>query len=766
MGSVLTDMWRRLRSIWPSWWWRGARRAMVGEAIPQERRKVADQPAGGSSESVEPEAVARNEATAEQKEEVGGRWAGEGSLGEVDSTEPARVSGEQGDETPGGVGVQSQEQDGGAAGPVEEVGEQGNDGECGGEEEVAGAEEEVGRRRRRRRRKPVARGGARRESQQDTAEDRAAGQTSGRSRVARARIVCRKSSGRWGIAVTPAAGVVVRGESDGQSAGACGDFTPADFRNVALIEDGAGGGVERVPLYVDEPMVFRLGADWQGEGRKVSGVGVGHFIVIAPSGWTRLGEVPVDPEACVDMGYRAHYFFGSRGGGRRVEGFEEATVSSSVIVLNGDRVFDDSDQGELFVGKPPVLEAPGMAVARVGEEGKEGWGETFGIEDGTLLADVLAGREGWFFVRVYREGAGVEADSAHFRYMADLREIRMDGEAYTPDTVLLPRSYGHVTTDVEIVVDRRTVAVAGVTAGGSLELDSDAGHVVCPADPEARGLHIKVAGERGIVDVMVDVPRVWWRLSVPGETAGEWLDQAPRMSREEFRTLGLSGAEIWIDVPDRVRRVGVGFRDDGATNYRATKNGRRRGCLVPVGHFVDHAEIDRRLFADAALSARFADGAVDLVEIAADAMPRIVEFSIGCGRVSPGETVAVQWRAEDCEGVIVSLAPGVGQVGSAGSREIQVEYPTTVTLTLSADGMVDVVEERVIEVVESDAANGKGPIAQAKALGGWRPAKGFSLREVSAVNGAADLPIRVDRRRRSEHAVNVALLERCLNEQR
>ena len=299
------------------------------------------------------------------------------------------------------------------------------------------------------------------------------------------------------MAVIPAAGVVVRGAADRHATGTGREFAPPEFTDVAVIEDEGGGRPERVPLYVDEPMVFRLGADWQGEGRKVGGVGSGHFIVIAPTGWTRLGDAPVDPEPCVDGGYRAHYFFGSRGDARRVAGFEERSVSSTVIALDGDRVFDDSDQGEMFVGKPPVLEAPGMAVARVGEEGKDGWGETFGLNQRSL-ADVLAGREGWFFVRVYREGAGVEADSVHFRYMARLREIRLDGEAYAPDTVLLPRLRGHATVDVEIVWDGGGGAVVAVTTDGSQELACDGGHLASPADREAGQLRIKVAGNEAL----------------------------------------------------------------------------------------------------------------------------------------------------------------------------------------------------------------------------------------------------------------------------
>ncbi len=761
MGSVLTEMWIRLRSMWSSFRWTRPQMEVKGEAMPL---KVGDEAGTAISLGVQDDAAAGAETTVEEVD-AGGCQSGEEPAGDVRPAEPEGVSGERGAETPDSGGAAPPD-GGGVPGPVEVVDEERKeDGRA--EREAAPAPEDRGETRRSRpRRKPVERGGARRGPRKETREDGAAGRTLRRSPVARARIVCRKNAGRWGIAVTPAAGVVVRGESDKQSGVAGGEFTPAEFRSVALIEDEGGGRPERVPLFADEPMVFRLGADWQGEGRRVGGVGIGHFIVIAPAGWKRLGDVPVEPEACVDSGYRAHYFFGSRGDGRPVEGFEERGVSSSVIVLNGDRVFDDSDQGELFVGEPPVLKAPGMAVARVGEEGKEGWGETFGLDDGRSLADVLGGREGWFFVRVYREGVGVEADSVHFRYMPNLREIRMEGEVYDADTLLVPGPRGHVSVDVEIVGDGRAAPIVGVTVDGSLKLERDGGRFECPADPAMTELEISVAGERGVVDVVVGMPRVWWRLPVPGETAGQWLDRAPRMTREEFRTLGLAGAEIWIDVPDRVRRVGVGFGDEGATNYPATKSGQRRGCVVPLGHFVDHAEIDQWLFRDAALSARFAEAVVELVEIAADALPKIVEFTVGRSRVLPGDTVAVRWRADDCEGVAVSLGPDVGQVGFEGSREIRLKESTRVALTLSAAGMEDVVEGRVIEVVEPDVLNGSELVPRAKAAELWRRAKGFSLREVSAVRGAEVLAIRVDRRRRSKHAVNVAALERCVNEQR
>ncbi len=775
MGGLLSEMWRRLYSAWRSWRRTPPSRDVVDAGIRQGEPENGGPSEGGCQE----EGVRDVDTGAAQEEaEQGGEDGGgcrpvetepcgvEAPSDRAPSGEIAANDGELAEQEP-------VEQEGAKREPAEE---QPTEQEPWDEERVQGeivagqedtAQPEAGSTptRRRIRRKPVKRGGARGgEKEKPPPGD------SGRSRtpvrVARARIVCRKRAGRWEVAVVPAPGVVVRGETEGPSAAANGEFLPNAFRSVAQIEDEAGGRTERVPLYVDEPMVFRLGAEWQGEGRKVGGVGGGHFIVIAPAEWTRLGDALVDPEACVDAGFRAHYFVADRGDGLAVEGFAERGVSSSIIALDGDRVFDESDQGELFVGEPPALKALGMALVRVGEEGKQGWGESFALDGERSLADVLDGREGRFFVRVYREGTGVEADSVQFRYLGDLREIRMKGEAYTADTVLLPTTRGNAAVEVQIVAAEKTgVAVTGAT-DGTREFEVDAGTVVCPADPEARQLRFRVAGKRGDVDVVVGLPRMWWRLARPGESPQPWRDQAQTMTREEFRTLGLAGAEISIDVPARVPRVGVGFGDEGGMNYRARKDGPRRCCTVPLAHYLDHMEIDQRLFRDAALGARLGEAAVDLIGITADPLPQIIDFSVGCGRVSPGDSVVVQWRVEDREGVSVSLEPGVGPVGAEGSREIRVEQTMAVTLTLSAAGMEDVVEERAIEVEEPGPASAGGPVAQAKALAGWRPAKGFSAGEVAAVQGAAGLPIRADWRRRSVHAINVASLERWMNGQR
>ena len=64
---------------------------------------------------------------------------------------------------------------------------------------------------------------------------------------------------------------------------------------------------------------------------------------------------------------------------------------------------------------------------------------------------VLHGRQGRFFVRVYDDGAKL-LDSGEFRYLRDLREIRVNDELYTANTLLVPPSTGHPPSEVRFVV--------------------------------------------------------------------------------------------------------------------------------------------------------------------------------------------------------------------------------------------------------------------------------------------------------------------------
>ena len=303
-------------------------------------------------------------------------------------------------------------------------------------------------------------------------------------------------------------------------------------------------------------------------------------------------------------------------------------------------------------------------------------------------------------------------------------------------------------------------------SSGTHELAVGERAVVCPADPDLKEVRCRIEGRRGSVDVVVTLPRVWWGLACAEGVPQTRRDVSQTVTRAEFRRLAYAGTEVWIDVPPGLAGVEVGIGGDSGINYPARKEGAGFRCVVPLAHYLDHSQIDQRLFRDAALTARFVGCEIDLVRIAAEPTPGVVDFSVAPGRVPSGDVVAVRWKVENCEGVVVSLAPHIGPVDAEGNCEIRVEQRTVLTLTLSAPGMDDVIEKRVIEVETAASVGMERPVARARTAGGWRRAKGFSKTELVAVPGVELLPLRVDRRRRSMHRVNVVLLERWLNERK
>lgn len=194
--------------------------------------------------------------------------------------------------------------------------------------------------------------------------------------VSRPELVCRKASGsrQWqGVLIWDGECRVTEVPHNGKRLEvAKGECRLSSFVGQVSIAFENGGPAEFLPCNGTTPLIFKLGKDWKGDGRKVGGVTNGHFIVMVPKEWHRKGNAPVEHDGCTDPGFIAHYFFRGRGhSAEDVDGFEEyaALLTQSSFALSGNRVFDDSEEGALFGGSVPELRPVSEVVqARVGEE--------------------------------------------------------------------------------------------------------------------------------------------------------------------------------------------------------------------------------------------------------------------------------------------------------------------------------------------------------------------------------------------------------------
>ena len=379
------------------------------------------------------------------------------------------------------------------------------------------------------------------------------------------------------------------------------------------------GKMDEISLADDQntPLVFKTRRDWKGEGRKVKGITKGCFIVVAPSAWNREGPVPVEPQGCVDHSFLVHFFHvDDNTATDEVGGFEEYgyLITQAGFALEGKRVSDDSEHGDLFVGAYPRLEtAPGIVWARVGEEKEHGWqGENFKPAEKSLK-EVLDGRQGRFFVRVYDTETQI-VDSGEFRYWETLQEIRMNDEPYSPDALLIPSIEGHST------ITLRFVGVDGNTLHPTLKMDNSHSTVgpdgvvkVLPC-PDPNEVACSLSSETDNVDIMIRLPRVWWRLGQSNKCSDKWRDTPLTMTREEFRQSAKADAVVQLRLPPHIRSVRVGFGGD-----------MNRIFLVPDGlplrSFIDYDQIDHHLNKDVFLQIQCGKAVLPLIRVTKDQPP-------------------------------------------------------------------------------------------------------------------------------------------------
>ena len=385
------------------------------------------------------------------------------------------------------------------------------------------------------------------------------------------------------------------------------------FENLTVIHKNSKEGVE---LCNDEsPLIFKLRKKWKGDGRKVRGISHGYFIVIAPYEWQRKGNPPVAQEACSDRKFSAHYFYSD--GSTTVDGFEGYALSSNqeAFSLAGNSIYDDSEQGLLFIDDPPDLEivesdAESISWIRIGAESGGKWkGENFRPDEKTVQ-EVLNGRQGWFYVRVYDEAVQL-IDSDHFRYSQTLKEIRVDGTIYSDEMLLVPCG-GQRKTTIRFI-DTEGNNIRPEKKGSIYTSINDDGEAIVARHPDADLTEWKVGG----VDMVIRLPRVWWRIVETDDFSDDWCNTQIDMSREEFRDN--EDAVVQISLPSNITQIRVGFDSDLDRLYNATANGENEHIFeLPIRDFVDYEEINSRLLEDTYLQVRCNGEVIPIIRVPAE----------------------------------------------------------------------------------------------------------------------------------------------------
>lgn len=590
------------------------------------------------------------------------------------------------------------------------------------------------------------------------------------SRASRPELVCRKivGAGKWEV--------VLSSDDDSQLAAVKLGGELLEHKNQEcllpsltgrLVVSCQDGQEIEIPLFEGNPLIFKLRKKWKGMGRRMSALTSGHFIVIAPDDWERIDRAPVEPDSCAHEGFQAHYFHSNAlAQDKEPGGFRGCDVlhQASGINLKGESVFDDSDEGALFVGDAPVLRSsPDIAWARVGEEAKKGWkGENFDPASRSL-SDILEGKDGHFFLRVYDAQLKL-LDSTEFRYLRSLKRICVNGVQYTKDTAFAPRSSGYPRTKV-CFEDADGALMFPVLPSETTHRVLASGVLDVPRNPEADRISCTLGTGAGSVEIVLDLSRIWWRLKQGYGEGRAWCETPLVMTRQKFRKRARKSAEILV-LSKRSPAIRVGFGNDSYRGFR--RKNTEDYISIPLAEFDDYRQIDQTLNEDAHLNVEWAGKIVPMIRISADSVPEITSFEVHPTSVTVGETATLCWVTKNANVNGVEISPGIGSVGHRGKREVKRTSNTTFRLTLRASGHDDLKQACTLIVRPRRAKQeAHGALVKRSGDGGFREGKGFSQgeREASGLTSQELMQVLgrgffIDTRRRTVHQANIDMLRR------
>ena len=436
----------------------------------------------------------------------------------------------------------------------------------------------------------------------------------------------RLTGGLWEVvlSVAPEAGNPEVRQGEKSLNGRNGEWSVPDFRQHLVVSSEAGEA--KIPLYSErEPLLFRLSNNTgQDSCRQCRRITRGKFIALARAGELRRDASAVfrESEPCVDSRFEAHFFARSEGDpAERVEGLPDWNYDDSAS-LAGTRLYDSSEEDELFVGAPPTLDrTDNIEWARLGEERPGGWrGQNFRVADQTM-PEVLSGRRGRFFVRTYRPGQTRLDSATPFRYWPDLKEIRIDGRPFCWSLVLIPSSTGHGHTVVRLVDDSGNALGPEVVTPRGLSMKSDGG-ISVPPRADFDDLRLRLHEDGWQADVAVALPRVWWRLMKTADAP--WTDRPMSMRRAEF--LRSAGSVLQVLTPSAIEMVSVGIGREFDQRLRSTTchvaPPSKRCWEISLANFVDHAAVRREGTGSCQVYIRVGTDEVSLLRVTEDPRPR------------------------------------------------------------------------------------------------------------------------------------------------
>ncbi|MDE2915501.1 MAG: hypothetical protein OXL68_21610 [Paracoccaceae bacterium] len=309
---------------------------------------------------------------------------------------------------------------------------------------------------------------------------------------------------------------------------------------------------------------------------------------------------------------------------------------------------------------------------------------------------MLGDKEGRFFLRVYDAEMRM-LDSIAFRYVRDLRQINVNGTKYVQGTVLMPGETGYPRTEVSLVgTDGSTLS--SVLPPQAQQAIAPSGTIEVPPLPDADYITCSLGSGANGVNVVLDLPRIWWRLEDGRAEPGAWRDTPLVMTREEFRNHAYADTTLSI-LSKRQSSIRAGFGDRPDQPYCRTIE--KHSIVIPLAHFVDHAAIDQKLTEDAHFCVEWAGERLPLIRVSADPVPEITTFTSNPPKVVAGQEAILRWATRNAQSARVRIDPAIGNVKSTGSVRVEPAASMQFTLRLTSSHIDDVTRSVAVTVLTS-----------------------------------------------------------------
>ncbi|MCI0539983.1 MAG: hypothetical protein L0Z50_32660 [Verrucomicrobiales bacterium] len=355
--------------------------------------------------------------------------------------------------------------------------------------------------------------------------------------------------------------------------------------SVAAAEKRNGGQRWQLEIDSDECLLFKLLEDSETEeGRLVSALSRGEYLVIAPEDWpmpessgiqlSRERNVSVDGHVgyrfIVRDGVLPKLEFGQRGSQRRTIQFR--TACFTLAGERADAMFSEY-QSPLFLKSPPRVRATEAeswscvqkVVLGVAGKGRNRW--KFGFKPNPTnnevpLSEHLNGRKGgWYFVRLY-DANEVLMDSLYFAFAKTLLGIRVSGAS------VLPAADGHGEARLEFEHDANaTVEILGEHKAEALTCGTA---FIVPARCEQVNWQIGWPGEPAL-KCTTRIEKIWWALVSEGQQPpdSDWTDKPVTGKRADFFAASDKVLLVRLPCTNSMDRFFVGFTLDAARPYLA-----------------------------------------------------------------------------------------------------------------------------------------------------------------------------------------------------